>query len=180
MKQKLLLLIAATLLLQCSGEKEEHFLVGPERVGKLMRTHRLSQLDSIYRSDSLVRDTTRLNLGINGKIEVFEKGGRHLLTLSPGADTLKGVENIRIRDPRFKTPEGVGLQSTFGDITKAYEIRKVVSSPSNVLILLKNSPVYFTISREELPGAIRYSNQPIEAIQIPGEARIKYMMVAWE
>jgi hypothetical protein len=180
MKQKLLLLIAPLLLLHCTGEKETPFLVGPDRVGKLMRTHRLSQLDSIYRSDSLVRDSTRLNMGINGKIEVYEKGGQHLLTLSPGTDSLAGIENIRILDPRYQTPEGIGLLSTFNDIQKAYEIRKVVSSPSNILILLKNSPVYFTISREELPGAIRYSNQPIEAIQIPGEARIKYMMVAWE
>ena len=166
--------------LSCVSEREDPFAIVPGRVGKLVKTHRISDLDSIYAADSLVRDTTRLQFGNNGKVEVFEKGGAHLLTLSPGTDSIPGIGNIRIRDPRFQTSAGIGLNSTFGDIEKAYEIRKVISSRNNILVLLKEEEVYFTISREELPGSIRYNDAPVEAVQIPEAARIKYMMVDWE
>ncbi len=180
MKNYLALLGALLFLTQCQTEREDPFLIGQDRVGKLMQTHRISELDSVYQLDSLVRDTARLNMGINGKIEVFEKGGKHLLTLTPSLDSLPGIENIQIRDPRFQTATGISLESTYGDIEKAYEIRKVISSMNNVVILLKDHPLYVTISREELPSAIRYTDTNIEPVQIPPTAKIKYMMVAWE
>lgn len=180
MKHPLLFIAAALLLTFCKPDRQDPFLVGKERVGKLLKTHRVAQLDSLYSLDSLVRDTARLAMGGNRQIEVYEPGGKHLLTLTPGIDSMERIDNIRIWDPRFKTEAGIGLESTFGDIEKAYEIRKVVSSLNNILVLVKGHPVYFTISREELPAALRYTDTPIEAVQIPDQAQIKYMMVGWE
>ena len=180
MKKYFLLICAVLLLTYCKTDRQDPFLVGKERVGKLLKTHRVSQLDSIYRLDSLVRDTSSLTIGRNRQIDVFEPGGKHLLTLTPATDSLERIDNIRIWDPRFKTEAGIGLESTFGEIEKAYEIRKVVSSLNNILVLVKEHPVYFTISREELPAALRYTNTQIEAVQIPDDAHIKYMMVGWE
>ena len=180
MKKSLLFLIVPLLFAYCTPDREDPFLVGKDRVGKLLKSNRASQLDSIYQQDSLVRDTASMAMGRNGRIDVYETGGKHLLTLTPMADSLERIGNIRIWDPRFHTEAGIGLESTFGEIEKAYEIRKVVSSRSNILILLKDHPVYFTISREELPAALRYTDTPIEAVQIPDGARIKYMMVGWE
>ena len=52
---------------------------------------------------------------------------------------------------------------------------------NNILILVKESEVYFTISKEELPSSLRYaSSVNIEAVQIPDSARIKYMMLGWD
>jgi hypothetical protein len=180
MKKYLLPLCIAFLSLQCTGEKETPFLIGKDQVGKLMKSHTVSDLESVFSADSLVRDTTRLGMGGNRKVEVYEKGGAHLLTLTPSRDSVTRIETVWIRDPRYKTPEGIGLASTFGEIQKAYEIRKVVSSLNNVLVLLRDHPLYFTISREELPGALKYSGTPVEAIQIPEEARVKYVMLGWE
>ena len=180
MKNYLILLCVIFLLGSCTGEQEDPFLIGKDRVGKLLQTSRLAELDEVFQLDSLVRDTALLNMGRNGKIEVYEKGGAHLLTLTPDADSIPGIENVQIRDARFQTAEGISLESTYGDIEQAYEVRKVVSSMNNVLVLLKDHPLYVTISREELPAAIRYTETNIEAVQIPEQARIKYMMVAWE
>jgi len=180
MKKYLLLFGAILVLTQCKTDRQDPFLVGKERVGKLLKTHRVAQLDSIFQLDSLVRDTARLTVGSNRQIDVYEPGGKHLLTLTPSMDSLERIDNIRIWDPRYKTEAGIGLESTFGEIEKAYEIRKVVSSMNNILVLVKEHPVYFTISREELPAALRYTNTPIEAVQIPDQAPIKYMMVGWE
>lgn len=176
----LVLLSICALLAQCKTDKTDPFSITPGRVGKLMMEHRFSELDSVFASDSLVRDTTQMKLGRNGKVEVYEKGGAHLLTLSPSGDSLRQIGNIRIHDPRFKTDKGIGLNSTFGAIKAQYEVRKVISSLSNVLVLVKGSDAYFTISREELPASLRYTDQSIEAVQIPEDAEIKYMMVGWD
>lgn len=180
MKKFLFPLFSILLFVHCSAEREDPFLVGRDHVGKLKRTHLLSDIDQLYQADSLVRDTTRMSMGNNGNIEVFEKGGNHLLTLTPSGDSLPAIGNIRIRDPRFMTAEGIGLESTFGEIESTYEIRKVVGSSKNILVLLRDHPLYFTISREELPAALRYSSAPVEVVQIPDQARVKYMMVGWD
>lgn len=180
MKKYTFILCLALFIVQCSTEKENPFLLGKDRVGKLDKTHSIAELETVFQADSLIRDTTRMNMGGNRKIEVYEKGGAHLLTLTPNQDSVPGIESVWIRDPRFKTAEGIGLESTFGEIEKTYEIRKVVSSLNNVLILLQDNPMYFTISREELPGALKYSGTPVEAVQIPDEALVKYLMVGWE
>lgn len=180
MKKFVFVLCIAFLFTSCSTEQEDPFLIGKDRVGKLLKSHKVSDLDALFQADSLIRDTTRLNMGGNRKIEVYEKGGGHLLTLTPSQDSIPTIESVWIRDSRYKTPEGIGMGATFGDIEKAYEIRKVVSSLNNVLVLLKDHPMYFTISREELPGALKYSGTPVEALQIPDEAAVKYVMVGWE
>jgi hypothetical protein len=52
---------------------------------------------------------------------------------------------------------------------------------NNVVILLKDSDLYFTIDKKELPESLRYNaNTKIEEVQIPDKARIKYMMVGWD
>ncbi|MEM9144129.1 MAG: hypothetical protein AAGA86_14160, partial [Bacteroidota bacterium] len=83
--------------------------------------------------------------------------------------------------PRYTTEKGVGIQSSFKDIKDNHNIKKVITSMNNVLVLLKNSDTYFTISKEELPANLRYSsNTKVEAVQIPDKAKIKYMMVGWD
>ena len=175
-----LFLCLAFLVVQCTTDKKDPFRVDKDRVGKLEKTHTVSDLETVFETDSLIRDTTRMNMGRNRKIEIYEKGGAHLLTLTPSQDSVPGIESVWSRDPRYKTAEGIGMETTFGEIEKTYEIRKVVSSLNNVLVLLKDNPMYFTISREELPGALKYSGTPVEAVQIPDEARVKYVMVGWE
>ena len=89
MKKHLLSLLGCGLILaSCQPEAPSPFRIESGRVGPLMRTHTTPQLDSIFATDSLVRDTVRMPLGTSGKVEVFEKGGKHLLTLSPAGDSL--------------------------------------------------------------------------------------------
>ncbi|MBC2839685.1 hypothetical protein [Robiginitalea sp. SC105] len=180
-KLTFLLAIGSLLVAGCTTDPAaDPFLITQDQVGKLHRDHTLSQLDSIYRADSLVRDTTRSQLGSASRIEVYEKGGKHLLTLSPAGDSLNLIGNIRVHDKRFTTDKNIFLGSTFGEIKEQYEIRKVITSLNNVLVLLKGTDVYITISRESLPASLRYSRDPIEAVQIPDSAPVKYLMVGWD
>jgi len=48
------------------------------------------------------------------------------------------------------------------------------------VIFPKQSNLYFTIDKEELPENLRFSTSDIEAVQIPDDAKIKYLMLGWE
>lgn len=170
------------IFIQCQKEKDTTFLITNDSVGKLARRSVFSQLDSIYALDSIVKDTMQVSLGAANvkKVKIYEKGGSHLLTLTPSQDSIPKIENIRIFDPRFVTDKGVGLNSTFKDIKDNYPIKKIVTSMNNVVVFLKGSDLYFTIDKQELPASLRYAGGAnIEEVQIPDAAKVKYVMVGW-
>ncbi len=166
----------------CKKEIDTTYLITKNNVGKLEKGSLTRDLEVIYDQDSIVKDTVKLFQGFGAtKIKVYEKGGSHLLTLTPSSDSIPTIENINIRDSRFKTENGIGINSTFKDIKEKYTIKKVQTSLNNVVVFVKNSDVYFTIDKKELPSSLRYAaSVNIEAVQIPDDAKIKYMMIGWE
>lgn len=180
---KLLPLAFLALLLStnCKKEKSAPFLVVNDSIGKLNRKSLVRDIEIIFDKDSVIKDNGALKFGMGSqKIRIFEKGGKHLLTLTPTQDSIPTIENIRIEDERYKTEKGVGLLSTFKDIKENYTVKKVITSINNVVILVKESDVYFTIDKQELPSSLRYAaSVNIEAVQIPDKAKIKYFMVGW-
>lgn len=180
---RIILALCTIILLSSSCKKEEDttFLIARDSIGKLNRKSLARDIDIIFDKDSVVKDTFALKFG-NGakKIKIYEKGGKHLLTLTPTSDSIPIIENIRIEDIRFKTEKGIGLLSTFKDIKDRYTIKKVITSTNNVVIFVKESNAYFTIDKQELPSSLRYAaSVNIEAVQIPDKAKIKYFMVGW-
>lgn len=162
-------------------EKDTTFSITENSIGPLLETTPVSDLETAFANDSIVRDTTDLKVGSKAKkIKVFEQGGRHLLTLTPNADSIPKIENVRIFDPRYSTESGIGLNSTFKDIRRNYSIKKIVTTLNSVVIFPRESNLYFTIDKEELPSNLRYTTTQIEAVQIPNEAKIKYLMLGWE
>lgn len=177
--KSIVLLLAGSSLLSCG--KDSPFLITETQVGPLSQSTKVSELESIFAQDSLVRDSLAPGFGgSKAKIEVYEKGGTHLLTLTPSADSIPGIEHIQIIDPRYHTKDDIGLKSDFGEIEKHYEIRKTSTTLGSIVIFPKGSNLYFTIDKKELPGNIRYGTARIEAVQIPSRAKIKYLMIAWE
>jgi hypothetical protein len=172
--------LLSLLFIQCNTNND--YLISKDKVGKLEKSASLDQLETLFATDSIVRDTafTRIGARVN-KINIYEKGGAHLMTLTPSIDSVPKVEIIRIYDPRFVTDKGVGLNSTFKDIREKHNIRKIVTALNNVVIFLKDSDAYFTIAKTELPSSLQYSSSTnIEAVQIPDAAKIKYIMVGWD
>ena len=111
--QYLLILLIALTLIHCEEDRDPNFLITSSQVGKLMRTSSVSDLESIYTNDSIVRDTLQSNLlSTSNTIKIYEKGGQQLLTITANRDSIPKVGIIRILDPRFTTEEGIGLQST--------------------------------------------------------------------
>ncbi|WP_437398033.1 hypothetical protein [Flagellimonas lutimaris] len=173
------LIFGITLIHSC--KKDTRFLITESSVGPLTQTTTVSEMESTFVQDSVVGDTAQINLGISPKkIEVYEKGGKHLLTLKANSDSIPTIENVRIMDPRYVSEKGVGLQSTFKDIQNNYDIKKIVTTLNSIVVFPKGSNLYFTIDKEELPENLRFSTSDIEAVQIPDDAKIKYLMLGWE
>lgn len=180
MMKKLVGMVGLLAIIGCK-EKDTAFLISNDKVGKLDQISLVRDLDLIYADDSIVKDTfsTRLD-GANRKVKVFEKGGKHLLTLTPTDDSIPKIENVQIMDPRFTTEDGIGLNSTFKDIQDRYTIKKIVTALNNIVIFVNETNLYFTIDKEQLPENLRYSKGNVEAVQIPDDAKIKFLMLGWD
>ncbi len=179
-KKTIILLSIPLLLIQCNT-KSNPFLITKESVGELTKKTDVKNIQTAFIKDSIVKDSTEVALvSSTKKIEIYEKGGKHLLSLTPNNDSISTIKNIRVYDARYTTDKGINLNSTFKDIKDNYSIKKVVNSLNNVVIFLKDNDIYFTIDKKELPANIRYTNTTIEAVQIPDAAKIKYFMIGWD
>lgn len=176
------LILGGSLLFNCKSDKKNDFQISGDHVGKLTKQSLARDIELIFEKDSVVQDTVKLNFG-NGasKIRVFEKGGNLLLTLTPNRDSIATIQHVQINDNRYTTTQGITKESTFKEIKEHYPIKKIITSLNNVVILLKDSDLYFTIDKKELPESLRYNaNAKIEEVQIPDKAKVKYMMVGWD
>ncbi|WP_350293590.1 hypothetical protein [uncultured Croceitalea sp.] len=180
MKKLFLLLGLFMLLFSSCKEKDITFLITNESIGKLDKISLARDLELIYADDSIVKDTFNSKLGpAYQKVKIFEKGGKHLLTLTPSEDSIPVIENIRVFDPRFTAENGIGLNSTFKDIQDNYTIKKIITTLNSVVIFVKETDMYFTIDKQELPANLRFGVNTIEEVQIPGDAEVKYLMIGW-
>ncbi|MEL6812675.1 MAG: hypothetical protein AAFP76_15200 [Bacteroidota bacterium] len=183
--KKTLVLAALTALLftQCTQEKDP-YLIQRGSIGHLTKKMQMKQVDSIFAMDSIVQLSTIENaLGTQGETEVYEKGGAKLLLLSPKNenDPNSVITNIQIFDERFKTEKGLHVNSTFADVKANYEVEAIQNAIRSVVVFLKDSDVYITIDKKDLPASLRFdSNSKVEPTQIPDGATFKYFMLGWD
>ncbi|GMN07520.1 hypothetical protein MTsPCn5_29090 [Croceitalea sp. MTPC5] len=181
--KKIYLTIASFTLIFCSSctEKDTTFQITENSVGPLRRDTPVSRLEDMFSADSILKDTLSTKIGASTKkIQIFEKGGRPLLRLTPNTDSIQTFENVQILDSRYTSEKGISLNSTFKDIQENYAIKKIVTTFNSIVVFPKESNLYFTIDKSELPSSLRYTTTKIEAVQIPDEAKIKYLMLGWD
>lgn len=175
-------LIAGILFTSCA--KENSFTISQGMVGKLSKDIQMKQLDSLYAEDSIVKlNAIEGALATQGEVEIYDNEGNKLLLISPEdeRDPNSFISYIQVFDPRFQTSKGLHVNSTFGDVKTNYEILNVENAINAVVVFLKDSEIYLTIDKKQLPENIRYDySSKIEASQIPNEATFKYFMIGWD
>jgi len=174
-------LVSVLLLVQCAKEKDP-FLIENGQIGKLSRQIQIKQIDSVFALDSIVKLKDNV-LGTQGEVEIFEKGGKKLMLITPFQDNKPTslVNHIQIYDERFKTNKGLSLNSNFKDIKKNYTIKNIETTIGSVVVFLNETEVYLVYDKKELPENLRYNpSLVIEASNIPDDAKIKYFMISWE
>ncbi len=172
-----------TLSATSCSKKTDPFEIGTDHIGNLKQTTKVNEIETIFNNDSVVKRIAGDEfIGTSNEINVFEKGGKHLLALeaSEEFDSTATITSIQVIDPRFKTTKGLSVKSTFKDIKDNYKISKISSTFSNIVIDIKEINAFVSISKKELPSELRYdSNVQIEAAQIPDTAKISYFWLYW-
>lgn len=184
MKKTILIsLITILLFVQCEKESNR-FLIQKGAIGNLTKSTPIKQIDSIFAQDSIVwLNPINNSLGIQVEVEIFEKGGKKLLLLSPENenDSNSVIINIQVFDDRYKTEQGFNSGSTFKDLKENYKITAIDNAINSVVIYLEDSEIFITIDKKQLPENVRYNyTTKIESTQIPLEATFKYFMIAWD
>jgi len=173
-------LIASVLFTSCNSE--DKFAITATQVGPLTKDTQVNELKTLFENDSVVDQNSGLSEELNvNAIEIYEKGGTQLLSLMPVKEgNPKTIKTVQIFDARYTTEEGINLNSTYKDLTDAYEISRIETLISSIVIFVDDINAYFTIDRDELPGELRFNmDTKVTKAEIPNNAKIKYFMIGW-
>ena len=183
MKKTITLLIIIISLVSSCKKEINPFLISKQNIGHLTDSTQVKDLESVFINDSIVKYVSGDEFTGNvNDLEIYEKGGKLLLVLSPSQalDSTSIIRTVRVVDPRFVTVKGLSPNSTFKDINTNYKISNIQNSLRNIIISVNEINAYFTIDKNELPANMRFDmNLKIEAIQIPEEAKIKNFYLYW-
>lgn len=183
MRKLTLSLIVLSIVLTSCGKKQDPFQISKQHIGLLNDSTQVKDLEKIYANDSVVKFISGDEFTGNiNDIEIFEKGGKKLLTLTPtqALDSTAYIKSIDIIDPRYKTDKNITTLSTFKDINNSYKISRISNSINSVVIIIDELNASFVIDKKELPASLRFDmNLKIEATHIPDTAKIKYFFVNW-
>lgn len=170
------------LLLLVACQKEEEFTIRNGQVGKITKDTKIKQLDSLFPNDSIVSLFATSNVSTPGMVQIYQKGGKKLLEITPSkyVDDGQNISYIQILDERYKTEKGINVNSTFKDFEKKYVISSIENMINNVMISFQGYDFYIVISKDELPAELRFDNKSkIDKLQIPDDAKVKYFNVSW-
>ncbi|MDX1762115.1 MAG: hypothetical protein R3218_08175 [Christiangramia sp.] len=182
-KKALLILGLCAGIVSCASDEENPYLITSGQVGPLKKEIRINQLDSIFKNDSIVRQTSGpQEFRSTDEIKIFSEDGEALLSLEPlqEFDSTSTIGYIRILDPRYETKNGITIQSTFKEIVENYNISRIENTINSAVVFIDEINAYITIDKDQLPASLRYdTDSKIMASQIPDTAKIKYFMIYW-
>ncbi|MFI1745400.1 hypothetical protein [Thalassobellus sediminis] len=183
MRHSFLGFLAITLLLASCNQEQNPFEISKQHIGSLTDSTQIKDLKTIFSNDSIVKFISGDEFtGNRNNIDIFEKGGKKLLILTPKQtlDSTSVIENIQVIDPRYKTSKNISTLSTFKDISSAYKISKISNLINSVLVTVNELNASFVIDKKELPANLRFDmNLKVEAMHIPDDAKIKYFFLNW-
>lgn len=177
---KIFLCLCGVLFVACNSV-DKKFLITNESVGELRKGVLISELDNIYKNDSLVKITTEGDFRYNSadRFLVFEKTGekRQLLEITPNISSESQiVQDVQITDERFTTEHGISLKSTFSEIKKVYKEFEIQTTLMSVIVTPKDSNLYFVFDKSDL---ITSNSEEHSVESIPDTATIKRLMINW-
>ena len=167
-------------IVSCSNK--DQFKIEKGKVGQINSKTTMLDLDNIFKNDSIVKNLSEGALGDNyfqddDEYLIFEKGGKHLLTILPKEqlDSTSTVKSIQVHDARFKTASNINLSSTFAEINSVNKPR-VESTLSSVTLFLDDINATIAIDKEEL-GFKNMNTQKVTLEQIPDLAKMKSFII---
>lgn len=170
-------------LFSCSNASQ--YEVARNKVGLVDAKTIVGNIETIFKNDSVVKRLSEGLLGIPGayvqeddKYLIYEKGGKHLLTITPKEplDSLSTISFIDIYDEKYTTKDGLGLNSTFQEIDLLTTINKIEATFTKATIFLDNINATMTLDKVDL-GIKTINTNEILKEQIPDLVKPKTFVV---
>ena len=171
MYKSILSIIIITFLFTSCKKEQNPFEISNQHIGLLTDSTQVKDLKRVYANDSIVKfiGGDEFTGNVNN-IEIFEKGGKKLLTLTPkqSLDSTSTIAGIRILDARYKTNKNITVMSTFKDIKNNYKVSRISNLINSLVIAVDDINANFTIDKKELPANLRFDmDLKFEATHIP-------------
>jgi hypothetical protein len=173
-------IIISLFIVGCSNSK---FEITKGKVGHITTKTTIKDLDELFAKDSIVKNLSEGATGDNylqddDEYLIFEKGGKHLLTIVPKEqlDSTSTIKSIEILDSRYATENGLSLNSNFSEIRLNTNISKVETSFSSATLFIDDLNATVAIDKEEL-GLKETSVEKVTLDQIPDLAKMKSFIV---
>ncbi len=183
MNKSILSLIIISCIFTSCNKEQDPFQISKQHIGLLTDSTQVKDLEVIYSKDSIAKgfDDTEFTRNFND-IEIFEKGGKKLLIISPrrASDSTSYIQSVQVIDPRFKTDKNLSTLSTFEQIASNYKINRIDNLINSIVITVNELNASFTIDKKELPANLRFDRSlKIEVTHIPDNAKIKFFFLNW-
>lgn len=178
-----LLYTFASVIFLISCNNHSKFIIEKGKVGNITTETTIKDLKVLFPKDSIVSTLSEGTLGDDyfqdeDNYKVYEKGGKHLLTIVPKEqlDSTSTIKSIEIHDSRFYTKNKVSLNSNFSEINANASKIRVESTLRSVTLFLDEINATIAIDKEEL-GLRDFSTQNVTLEQIPDLARMKSFVI---
>ena len=177
-----IVIIACSLLIVSCGDAGK-FKIEKGKVGHLTPKTTIQELNDIFKKDSIVKNLSEGALGDNyfqddDEYLVFEKGGKHLLTIIPKEqlDSVSTIKSVEIHDARYTTETEININSSFSQINVNNNINRIETTLTSATLFIDDLNTTIAIDKEEL-GLRDFTNQKVTLEQIPDLAKMKSFIV---
>ncbi len=172
-----IIIVSFFVLQSCTNNSS--FLLKKGQVGQISTTTQIKDLKVVFAKDSLVIKLSEKKskdkfFKEDDQYIVFEKGGKHLLTIIPVSqhDSLSKLKSIEIFDNRYSTEKGISLFSPYKDIHAAYVI-SITNTLSSAHLEIEELNATMLIDKKEI-GINDFNTKKIRPDNIPDLAKIKH------
>ena len=195
--KKLFFLWAIVLLTACdekhseqtpeTTEKNKEFLFTNRQVGAITNGTTVDDLYELYGKDKVKKVEILTNPAINKTEEsyyILDQGNKVILDATPKEDQLKRarINRISIKDKRFVSDKGIGLNSSLDEIKEAYPTYQFLPSSENIIMYIPDLNANFTLNKKTLGHKQWWdtTTNTIVADSLSGKARISDIDVYWD
>lgn len=155
--------------------------INNDRIGELTRDTKVSELDDVFKNDSVVNKNNNKRFSNGNEIVVYQKGGRELLRLRPkkSFDSTSTIANVEIIDTLYETEKGLKRGSDFKVVKENYSIKRIENTLGTAMVFLDDLNVYMDIDKKDISEPTRMGTR-IKASQIRNSAKVKRIWLDWE
>lgn len=179
------ILVLLLLTIQCT--RENRFFIDKNRVGVVTNEHKISDLKSLFSSDSLVVRLSEGDLGNEDSkylqdedeyLVYSKENGKLLLTIVPKIqlDSTSLIKYVEINNSMYNTEKNLNLNSPFKEINSKYKIDKVETSLFSATLYLDELNATISMRKKDI-GVSEFSNELIKLEQIPDMASMNHFTI---